>query len=231
MNCPYCAEEIKEEAVICGFCQRDIAVFKPILARISEMDGAILELRSAIDVRPGETATSTIHSAAIAITASIALATLTCWITWIYPDTLTGFFDKPLNFLSVASPLFGALWLGWRWPRLRASAYALLGVIPGFAGFVAWFLLQLYFRFHGGKTPAYPPDWIRNLIAYAVSAPIWSLAGGTIGARLRPPEPHTAEHGIAGSQTTANSQAMMIEVVKGVFLLLAATVTALLGKG
>jgi hypothetical protein len=51
MPCPYCLEEVKEEAAVCGHCGRDLSAFKlivPILERLSSLEQRL----SSLEQRP-----------------------------------------------------------------------------------------------------------------------------------------------------------------------------------
>lgn len=172
MNCPFCDEEIKDRAVVCKHCGRDLSLLRPVLDRFAALEERLAGVETALQtlsehvegtrlrdtspVRPGLR-----WRVAIAVVPSLVLILLLLAAHWL----IIGVLDLNtwiLRLVSILLPLpFGAFG-----PRAIGPA---LGVAAAVAVTAVWGMLAITGAIdHVPILPQGAHDWIETA-QYAVS--------------------------------------------------------------
>ncbi len=192
MQCPYCADEFNDGALVCKSCGRDLRLVRPLLeenrklvAQIEELQARVNTARAAVARTDNPLAFWSVHTAVFVIAPVILLLAAHILVTVVL-DTSPLY----LRIASIIIPLpfgFSLLWFshhGIGWAALDGVVIAVLG-ITGMLTVVAY----------TDNVPILPDNLVdlRETTEYAVSIVLANVTGNEVALLVRRLLPRTLD--------------------------------------
>lgn len=188
MNCPFCDEEIKDKALVCKHCGRDLSLLRPVLDRFQEMENRLAAVEEVLHtlgahvdaVKSGHTtaqAPKVLTGALLPYllpAAAIILLIASHWLIIVILDINPWI----LRLVSILLPLpFG--WFHARSVKATIAAAVVIATVAIYGMLVSTSLVD-----HVSILPQTSRDWL-EIAEYAASIGLSYLTGSLLGGWMK----------------------------------------------
>jgi hypothetical protein len=187
VKCPYCTDDIPDQASVCRSCLRDLSFFIPIRNALSNTEKTLQQLCDDVEKVRITPASTQAMAITLFLVGSPALSSCLYWMSWQWWATSDFLFGSRwmtgewlVALFALAAPFPASLWLGAFSARLTARLYVSFGLAVGAAAFA---LHLLIYSAHTGNL--LPEDWFSSLLCYLAAGALLSFAGATLGEKVR----------------------------------------------
>jgi len=243
MKCPYCAESISDDAIVCHSCQRDLNFFMPIFKQVSALEKRLQRLTERVE-EPRQYSNEVVGLSEIAPLVAVLSSTVLAWLfTWLDWQSFVGnniYVDTSIQALAVVSPFLGALGLGYM-RRVKVSASLVLGATAGFLGCGQMLLLYALGKMDTALVSgsalshpsavfgfAVPAHWLWSMFYFPVSGAFLFLSGTMLAERIWADRKYEPSEANADSFSGLNKALLALSPVVSVVSTLVPVVKAIL---
>jgi hypothetical protein len=199
MNCPFCLEEVKPEALVCRTCHRDLLVPKPLMEenqrlkdRVASLETELAEAKRALPRERAAKPAPVAKPPMKPVPAILLYVVLPLVVLLVAHYVLIVHYDVKLIWLRIASILFPAIFGFLMEERMRPSVPLLIGTSL-FVALCSVFGMSLVVNLIDGD-PILPKGAVvwRETLEYVASIALSYALGSLICRGLRPVRVHAA---------------------------------------